>query len=68
MHLFNFQVLKWWLQLYLAYFVNPLIEDYLEFFDSPAPAHSNYTFSKHKKRKKRDRKKVEEKQYLSAGD
>ena len=24
-------------------FLNPLIDDYLEFFDTPAPAHSNYT-------------------------
>ena len=39
-HLFNFQVSNWWFQLYVAYFLNPLIEDYLEFFDTPAPVHS----------------------------
>ena len=44
-HLFNFQVSNWWFQLYVAYFLNPLIEDYLEFFDTPAPVHSNYTLS-----------------------
>ena len=33
-HLFNFQVSNWWFQLYVAYFLNPLIEDYLELFDT----------------------------------
>ena len=36
----------------MAYFLNPLIGDYLKFFDTPAPA----------------QKKVEKKQYLSVGD
>ena len=31
--------------IYIAYFLNPLIEDYLEFFDTPASAYSNYTLS-----------------------
>ena len=48
---FNFQVSNWWLQLYVAYFLNPLIEDYLGFFDTPAPVHGNYTLSLTRERK-----------------
>ena len=35
----------------LRIFLNPLIEDYLEFFDAPAPVHSNYTLSLKRERK-----------------
>ena len=66
-HLFNFQVSNWWFQLYVAYFLNPLIEDYLEFFDTPAPVHSNYTIFSTRERNRKG-KKVAEKQYLSVGD
>ena len=41
-----------------AYFLNPLIEDYLEFFDTPAPVHSNYTQEKEKRKEKGGRKTV----------
>ena len=52
-HLFNFQVSKWWFQLYVAYFLNPLIEDYLEFFDTPTAVHSNYTLFLIRERKEK---------------
>ena len=36
-----------------AYFLNPLIEDYLEFSDTAAPVHSNYTLSSTRERKEK---------------
>ena len=66
-HLFNFQVSNWWFQLYVAYFLNPLIEDCLEFFDTHALAHSNYTLSstrERKRKKKGERKTVFERRSL----
>ena len=37
-------------------FLNPLIEDYLEFFDIPALAHSNYTLSSTSERKEKGKR------------
>ena len=39
-----------------ACFLNPLIEDYLEFFDTPAPVHSNYTLSSTRERKEKGKR------------
>ena len=64
--LFNFHVSNWCFQLYVACFLNPLIENYLEFFDTPALAHSNYT--RFSTRESKEKGKVEEKQYLSEGN
>ena len=67
-HLFKFQVSNWWFQLYVTYFLNPLIEDYLESFDTPALAHYHLHCPFPDKRKKTEKKEVEEKQYLNLGD
>ena len=40
-HLFNFQVQINGSNSMQRVFLNPVIEDYLEFFDTPAPVHSN---------------------------
>ena len=42
--------------IHIAYFLNLLIEDYLEFFDTPAPAHSNYTISSTRERNEKGKR------------
>ena len=66
-HLSNFQVSNWWFQLYVAYFLNLVIDDYLEFFDTPTPVHSNYTIFSTKERNGKG-KRWQKKQYFSVGD
>ena len=51
---------------YVAYFSNPLIKDYLQFFDTPAPVHRITPFPRHEK--EMEKEKGGEKHYLSVGD